>query len=546
MGCLEAKELGRKTSDNDETVLLCVGSLRLGNNIVRFTGLQGSLSQHLQLDPTTGAVKLGNGTGFRFDREKSDSHYVTVEVKDDNGQGNTNTVELVVRVRDANDNAPLFSAVEYQSFLLENSPKFKVPLVVTATDSDQEGTENAEVRFTIVEGDPRGNFTVDSNTGEITPNGVLDYEQMLGDTYNLTVRAFDLGSPSLSADVTVVIFLIDQNDNPPLFSQMEYSVSIPEDIAGLSPVLQVTANDRDGSSPNNHIVYRIQSGAKDKFVINPETGMISVSEGANLDPDLTSPSITQYPLEVVAIDGGIGSEKLTGWTRVTINITDVNNKPPRFAKIDPVLVSEDATIGLSIRQLFALDPDSGAILRYSLNMKRSEARSGEGRLIKLTDYDWSSMFSVNENTGVISVTGMLDREMIAEYKLEVIVEDIAADTRKPQVAFSSVHVAVLDVNDNSPQFTMSEYKGMVSENSGTGTKIMTVLATDLDVNRTIRYSLKGKPRFSRMVSIDDETGEIFVSGKIDREVYDWLNLTVGATDSGNPVKTSFASVFIQV
>ena len=545
MGCLEAKELGRKTSDNDETVL-CVGSLRLGNNIVRFTGLQGSLSQHLQLDPTTGAVKLGNGTGFRFDREKSDSHYVTVEVKDDNGQGNTNTVELVVRVRDANDNAPLFSAVEYQSFLLENSPKFKVPLVVTATDSDQEGTENAEVRFTIVEGDPRGNFTVDSNTGEITPTGVLDYEQMLGDTYNLTVRAFDLGSPSLSADVTVVIFLIDQNDNPPLFSQMEYSVSIPEDIAGLSPVLQVTANDRDGSSPNNHIVYRIQSGAKDKFVINPETGMISVSEGANLDPDLTSPSITQYPLEVVAIDGGIGSEKLTGWTRVTINITDVNNKPPRFAKIDPVLVSEDATIGLSIRQLFALDPDSGAILRYSLNMKRSEARSGEGRLIKLTDYDWSSMFSVNENTGVISVTGMLDREMIAEYKLEVMVEDIAADTRKPQVAFSSVHVAVLDVNDNSPQFTMSEYKGMVSENSGTGTKIMTVLATDLDVNRTIRYSLKGKPRFSRMVSIDDETGEIFVSGKIDREVYDWLNLTVGATDSGNPVKTSFASVFIQV
>ena len=545
MGCLEAKELGRKTSDNDETVL-CVGSLRLCNNIVRFTGLQGSLSQHLQLDPTTGAVKLGNGTGFRFDREKSDSHYVTVEVKDDNGQGNTNTVELVVRVRDANDNAPLFSAVEYQSFLLENSPKFKVPLVVTATDSDQEGTENAEVRFTIVEGDPRGNFTVDSNTGEITPTGVLDYEQMLGDTYNLTVRAFDLGSPSLSADVTVVIFLIDQNDNPPLFSQMEYSVSIPEDIAGLSPVLQVTANDRDGSSPNNHIVYRIQSGAKDKFVINPETGMISVSEGANLDPDLTSPSITQYPLEVVAIDGGIGSEKLTGWTRVTINITDVNNKPPRFAKIDPVLVSEDATIGLSIRQLFALDPDSGAILRYSLNMKRSEARSGEGRLIKLTDYDWSSMFSVNENTGVISVNGMLDREMIAEYKLEVMVEDIAADTRKPQVAFSSVHVAVLDVNDNSPQFTMSEYKGMVSENSGTGTKIMTVLATDLDVNRTIRYSLKGKPRFSRMVSIDDETGEIFVSGKIDREVYDWLNLTVGATDSGNPVKTSFASVFIQV
>ena len=86
-------------------------------------------------------------------------------------------------------------------------------------------------------------------------------------------------------------------------------------------------------------------------MINPESGLISVSEGANLDPDLTSPSVTQYLLEVVAIDGGVGSEKLTGWTRVIVNITDVNNKPPRFAKIDPILVSEDATVGLQVRQL---------------------------------------------------------------------------------------------------------------------------------------------------------------------------------------------------
>ena len=68
--------------------------------VVRFTELQGSLSQHLQLDTLTGAVMLRdhNGTsGFTFDRETSDSHYVTVEAKDDGGQGNTNTVELVLR-----------------------------------------------------------------------------------------------------------------------------------------------------------------------------------------------------------------------------------------------------------------------------------------------------------------------------------------------------------------------------------------------------------------------------------------------------------------
>ena len=148
----------------------------------------------------------------------------------------------------------------------------------------------------IVDGDHAGNFSIDSNSGEITPSGVLDYEAIPGNnqakSYNLTIRAFDLGSPSLSTDVPVVVYLIDQNDNPPLFTKMEYSVTIPEDPLGLTPVLQVRATDRDGSSPNNQIVYRIQSGAKDKFVINTETGMISVSQGANLDPDLTFPSTT--------------------------------------------------------------------------------------------------------------------------------------------------------------------------------------------------------------------------------------------------------------
>ena len=153
----------------------------------------------------------------------------------------------------------MFSALEYQSFLLENSPKFKVPLVVTARDADEEGTENAEVRYTIMDGDPRGNFTVDANTGEISPSGVLDYEQMQGDTYNLTVRAFDLGSPSLSSEVTVVIFLIDQNDNPPLFSQMEYSVTIAEDIAGLSPVIQVSVFKNTNNWPNNNHILNIFS-----------------------------------------------------------------------------------------------------------------------------------------------------------------------------------------------------------------------------------------------------------------------------------------------
>ena len=344
----------------------------------------------------------------------------------------------------------------------------------------------------IVAGDPGGNFTIDAETGEIKPHGVLDYEKIPGTaqakTFNLTVRGFDLGSPSLSSDVTVVIYLVDKNDNPPVFSRLQYSVTIPEDTPGLTPVLQVAATDGDGSSPNNQVVYRIQAGAKDKFVINPETGMISVSEGANLDPDLTLPSTLGYLLEVVAIDGGLGSERLTGWTSVTVNITDVNNKPPRLSSpAGPVLVREDAVLGSVVARLAATDPDSGARLRYSLEPGHSTARTEQGRL-PLSD--WAGMFSVDPSSGEVVVSNNLDREAVEQLELRVVVEDLAAVGER-QRSHSDLHIRVEDVNDNSPVFVSTEYSGLVTENSPVGTNILSVLATDADVNKTIKYSMQG-------------------------------------------------------
>lgn len=99
---------------------------------------------------------------------------------------------------------------------------------------------------------------------------------------------------------------------------------------------QVHADDIDGSSLFSTVAYRIQHGAEDKFVIDAETGDILVARGANLDPDRTQPRTTMYPLEVVALDGGIGDAQKTARTFVNISIVDVNNKPPIF--VDPSIV----------------------------------------------------------------------------------------------------------------------------------------------------------------------------------------------------------------
>lgn len=108
--------------------------------------------------------------------------------------------------------------------------------------------------------------------------------------------------------------------------------------------LQLKAWDSDGSSPNNAVVYRIQQGAEDKFVIDADTGIISMAHGASLDPDRTNPKTTHYSLRVVALDGGIGSEQRAAAADVNISIVDVNNKAPILMDPGSIHVKENTQV----------------------------------------------------------------------------------------------------------------------------------------------------------------------------------------------------------
>ena len=148
---------------------------------------------------------------------------------------------------------------------------------------------------------------MNSITGEIIPTGMVDFENLIPDqdknrVFNLTIRAYDLGTPPMFSDALIKVFVLDQNDNDPEFFEDYYRVSVPEDAKSGSQILTVFAQDLDGTAPHNEIVYRItNAGAKDKFVIEPDTGTIMVSRGASLDPDLTLPRATSYFIEVTGI-----------------------------------------------------------------------------------------------------------------------------------------------------------------------------------------------------------------------------------------------------
>lgn len=523
-----------------------------GSHGIRYTNLGGSIAYALKLNSTTGVITVKQ-TGPGFDRELVARHYLTVEARDDLGKGNRNTAQLVVNINDVNDNPPIFIQSKYEAVLLENKLQFESSLTVEAFDIDLNGTKNSEIVYSLVSSEFSRNFTIDPKRGIIKPTSPMDYEalpmiaghrEMSLRPLKITVRARDMGTPSLSSDAPLTIYLKDVNDNEPMFERTLYQKNIPEDLSGGTNVLQVKAWDKDLSSPNNKLVYRIQSGAGDKFVISPETGVIKVAPGSNLDPDLTSPKTTKYILKVVAIDSGTEIQR-SAEVHVNITIVDVNNKPPIFIDPGTVSIRENTQVGAYVHRIVANDPDIAPILRYKIDPNSSEARNEEGTLIRIQEYDYLAALELNALDGLLRVVRLLDRERVETIKLGLVVEDLAA-VRGIQTASATLNIIIEDENDNNPRFRRPFYRRSVTENSKNGVHIASIVADDADKNRTITYTMESPRDISELVNLDLETGEMVVSNKIDREMFSWLNLTVRATDSGIPPRSSLSDVYVQV
>lgn len=218
--------------------------------------------------------------------------------------------------------------------------------------------------------------------------------------------------------------------------------------------------DGDGSAPNNRVVYRIQQGAEDKFVMDADTGIVTVAHGANLDPDRSEPKSTLYPMVVVALDGGIGSRQRHAAVQVNITIVDVNNKTPVFQEPGTIHVRENtpvsiclilryylyyklkllavrylalqnislslSKVGQPVYRVVATDLDAKPVLRYRIDPDNSEARNEEGTIVKNTEYDYLSVFELGPLDGQLRVARLLDREQVETVRLALVVEDLAA------------------------------------------------------------------------------------------------------------------------
>uniref|UniRef100_A0A8C5UA47 Cadherin domain-containing protein n=1 Tax=Malurus cyaneus samueli TaxID=2593467 RepID=A0A8C5UA47_9PASS len=169
---------------------------------------------------------------------------------------------------------------------------------------------------------------------------------------HLVLTALDGGDPPRSGSAQLWINVTDANDNPPVFAQDRYRVSLREDAPPGLIVLNVSASDADAGT-NARITYsfgKMPAKVLQKFLVDAESGTITLQEG--LDYEDTH----AFTLAVEAKDGG----GLVAHCEVEVEILDMNDNTPHITILSlSSPVSEDVPAGTVVALLNVNDPDSG-------------------------------------------------------------------------------------------------------------------------------------------------------------------------------------------
>ncbi|XP_038390183.1 cadherin-23 isoform X1 [Canis lupus familiaris] len=510
------------------------------NALLTFNITAGNRERAFSINATTGVITVNRP----LDRERIPEYKLTISVKDNPENPRIARRDfdlLLIFLADENDNHPLFTESTYQAEVMENSPA-GTPLTVLngpilALDADLD--VYAVVTYKLL-GSQSGLFDINNSTGVVTvKSGVtIDREAFSPPVLELLLLAEDIGL--LNGTAGLLVTILDDNDNWPTFSPSTLTVHLLENCPPGFSVLQVTATDRD-SGLNGELIYRIEAGAQDRFLIHPITGVIRVAN-ATIDREEQE----SYRLTVVATDRG--TVPLSGTAIITVLIDDVNDSRPEFLKpIQTVSVLESAEPGTIIANITAIDRDLNPRLEY--HIIGIVAKDDTDRLVP----DQEDAFAVNINTGSVMVKSPLNRELVATYEVTLSVIDNASDLpeRSVSVPNAKLTVNILDVNDNTPQFKpfgITYYTERILEGATPGTTLIAVAAVDPDkgLNGLITYTLLDLMPPGYVQLEDASAGKVIANRTVDYEEVHWLNFTVRASDNGSPPRAAEIPVYLEI
>ncbi|XP_030595803.1 protocadherin alpha-8-like isoform X20 [Archocentrus centrarchus] len=469
-----------------------------------------------------------------LDRENTAIHSLILTALDGGKPPKSGNMNILVNVLDINDNAPVFSKNYYSVMLSENAPLGTKVIQVNATDLDDGPNGYVVYSFSNSMNQNILNlFDINPLTGELTVNGLLDYEER--DKYEIEIQASDKGLAPLATEKSVIIKIVDVNDNAPEIEVTSFSSSIPEDSRPGTTVALISVNDLD-SGLNGKVICSVDDDIP--FTLSPslKDKLFTLVTKSLLDREKNS----KYELTITAKD--TGQPPLSSEKKISVVVSDVNDNSPEFS-LSPYTfyVTEGNDPGVSMFSVKAFDGDENENGRISYHITRHGSEDN-----KLT-----SVLNINSENGEILALKSFDFETLKTFQFQV----VASDSGTPSLSSNvTVKVFILDQNDNAPVILYplssngsAEGVEEIPRNANAGHLVTKVRAYDADIgyNGWLLFSLQQVTDHS-LFGLDRYTGQIRTLRSFTETDEAEHKLVILVKDNGNVSLSATATVIVKL
>uniref|UniRef100_A0A4X1SN07 Cadherin domain-containing protein n=1 Tax=Sus scrofa TaxID=9823 RepID=A0A4X1SN07_PIG len=362
----------------------------------------------------------------------------------------------------------------------------------------------------VVSEDNEPRLQLDLQTGELILNEKLDREEMCGSTETCVMHFQVLLKKPMG--VFRAELLRDDTEN--------LETSPPGTVFPLKKAqdLDVGNNNIQNYSISPNSYFHVSTRNRGDGRKYPELV---------LDKELDREEQAELRLTVTALDGG--SPPRSGTAQVRILIVDVNDNAPEFAQTHyQVQVPEDSPVGTLVVKVSARDLDAGTNgeISYSLFYSSQEI---------------SSTFELNSISGEVRLIKKLDFETVSSYELDIDASDGGGLSGK-----CSVSIEVVDVNDNSPELTISSLTSPIPENAPeTEVALFRIRDRDSGDNGRMVCSIQDDLPFLLKPS-EENFYTLVTDGPLDREERAEYNITISVSDLGTPRRHTQHNLTVRV
>ncbi len=469
-----------------------------------------------------------------LDREVTKNIKLELTALDGGRPPKSGSIEIFIDVLDINDNVPVFTKDAYTVTLNENAPVGTTVVQVNATDLDE--GKNGEVVYALgnnVKNNLRRLFKVNEITGEIILTDRLDFE--VKDKYEIDIQASDKGTVPLATDKSVIIKIVDVNDNAPEIEVTSFSSAIPEDSRPGTTVALISVTDLD-SGLNGKISCSISDNIPFKLMPSSQDNIYSLITSGLLDRE------TKFQYDITLSAKDMGQPSLSSVKTITVLISDVNDNSPEFSfSLYAFYVMENNVPGKFLFSVSATDKDSNenAIVSYQIWRESSEENK------------YMSFVNINSENGEIYALKSFDFETVKKFQFHV----LATDSGTPSLSSNvTVNVFILDQNDNVPVILYpvsangsAEGVEEIPRNVNAGHLVTKVRAYDADIgyNGWLLFSLQEVSDHS-LFGLDRYTGQIRTLRSFTETDEAQHKLLILVKDNGNVSLSATATVIVKV